>query len=77
MGDCLLELTVVISCLQKNEYENKLCQKEVDKFNLCYKDFLRDSFYAKRAQEKGILLPGEKNLTHKQIRKLFKLRPMI
>lgn len=70
-------MSLVIACLQQNEYENKRCQNEVNKFNDCYKDFLKTSFYSKRAREKGLLVPGEKNLTHKQIRKLFKMRPML
>ncbi|OXU26761.1 hypothetical protein TSAR_000894 [Trichomalopsis sarcophagae] len=76
-GSCLQEMIIVLSCLQKNEYENKLCQKEVDQFKSCFQKFQDVSFQSKRAKEKGILVPGDKNLTHKQVKKLFNMRPML
>ena len=70
-------MTLVISCLQQNEYENKLCQKEVKNFNECYNKYLNEKFTGKKAREEGLLVPGERNLTHKQIRKLLKFRPVL
>ena len=70
-------MSLVIACLSKNDYENKFCQKEVTSFNDCYKKYLVDKQESKRAQEKGILVPGEKNFSRKQIARLLKMRPML
>lgn len=70
-------MTLLIGCLQEHEYENKLCQKEVNQFQTCYKKFMVDSFNSKKAQQKGLLVPGDNNLTHKQVKKLFAKRPIV
>ncbi|KAL7300571.1 hypothetical protein TKK_0006565 [Trichogramma kaykai] len=76
-GDCLYEMSLVIACLKENDYENKLCQKEVSAFNGCYKKYLKETAESKAAQQKGILVPGDRNMTRKQISRLLKIRPML
>ncbi|KAK4884354.1 hypothetical protein RN001_000625 [Aquatica leii] len=57
--------------------EQSLCSKEIESFQKCYKDHtVRKSL--KEAQEaKGILIPGEKKLSHKQLNKLLSMFPNI
>lgn len=76
-GSCLQELQGVMACLQVNEYDNRFCQKEVTKFNDCYQKYLADRSVSKRAKEKGVLVPGEKTFTHKQLRKLLRKNPIV
>ncbi|XP_012280224.1 uncharacterized protein LOC105699655 [Orussus abietinus] len=72
---CLYEITLLLNCLQTNAFEEKLCSKEVMNFEKCYDSYITKSKVNKEMQKKGILVPGSKMLTHKQLNVLFKKYP--
>jgi predicted hydrocarbon binding protein len=71
---CLQEMTILLACMKKNDFNEPLCNKEIGTFQNCYTSFLDKSFAMKKTQNKGILTPG-KNLNYKQLNKFLKLHP--
>lgn len=72
---CMQEMTVLFACFKKNEFDQSQCAKEISSFQGCYKAYM-DKMQTQREQgKKGILVPGEKNLTHRQMNQLLKSFP--
>ncbi|KDR21265.1 coiled-coil-helix-coiled-coil-helix domain-containing protein 1 [Zootermopsis nevadensis] len=72
---CLHEMSIMFACFKNNEFNQELCSKEISSFQNCYKDFQNKKNIKKRQEQKGILIPGEKNLTHKQLNTLLRRFP--
>lgn len=72
---CMQEMAVMFACFKKSEFNQTECLKEVAAFQGCYKEY-SERLQAQRQQgKKGILVPGEKKLTHRQLNTLLKAFP--
>ncbi|CAG9766396.1 unnamed protein product [Ceutorhynchus assimilis] len=72
---CIHEMSVMFSCLKDNEFQQQLCHKEVESFQKCYTSFLTDKNQRSEREMKGLLTPGEKRMTSKQLNVLLKKYP--
>ncbi|XP_033222033.1 coiled-coil-helix-coiled-coil-helix domain-containing protein 1 [Belonocnema kinseyi] len=73
---CLYEISVVIACLSKHNYENKFCEKEVKEFNNCFTTHMAKVRALKKNRDKGVLTPNAKSLNHREINMLFRRFPL-
>ncbi|CAH0549986.1 unnamed protein product [Brassicogethes aeneus] len=72
---CLQEMSVMLACFKKNEFSQQLCSKEIDSFQKCYTGHLATKKVKKDKEAKGVLTPGEKQLSSKQVNTLLKKFP--
>ncbi|XP_032519442.2 uncharacterized protein LOC116771660 [Danaus plexippus] len=72
---CMQELAVMFACFKKSEFDQQQCLKEVSSFQNCYKDYYQRAKVQREQGKKGVLVPGEKNLTHRQVNMLLKSFP--
>lgn len=72
---CMQELAVMFACFKKADFDQQECLKEISAFQGCYKDYAKRTATQREQGKKGILIPGEKNLTHKQLNQLLKSFP--
>ncbi|KAF4518544.1 hypothetical protein B566_EDAN004288 [Ephemera danica] len=72
---CLQEMAILFACFKKNDFNQMLCSQEINSFTSCYQQFDERKKAKKALDQKGVLTPGSKNLTHKQINQLFKKYP--
>lgn len=74
---CIQEMSILFACLKQNEFNEKLCSKEIQSFQNCYTDYMQKKSVKKQKEAKGLLTPGEKKLSHKQVNKLLKSFPNV
>ncbi|XP_050352519.1 uncharacterized protein LOC126774905 [Nymphalis io] len=72
---CMQEMAVMFACFKKAEFDQEQCLKEVSAFQTCFKDYNERLKVQRDQGKKGILVPGEKNLTHRQLNQLLKSYP--
>ncbi|XP_066245990.1 small ribosomal subunit protein mS37 [Euwallacea similis] len=72
---CLYEMSVLFSCLTNNDYQQTPCSKEIQSFQKCYKVYTTEKAQKFDRELKGLLTPGEKNLTSMQLNTLLKRYP--
>lgn len=72
---CIHEMSVLFACLKTNDFNQAMCSKEISGFQKCYNTALHNKQIKKEQQLKGILTPGQKNLTHSQVNKLLRQYP--
>ncbi|XP_046979816.1 coiled-coil-helix-coiled-coil-helix domain-containing protein 1 [Schistocerca americana] len=74
-ASCVQEMAVMLACLKQNEFDQAMCSSEIKIFQDCVKEY-DEKKKLKDTQEKlGILTPGERNLSHKQINQLLRRFP--
>ncbi|CAG9857390.1 unnamed protein product [Phyllotreta striolata] len=74
---CIHEMSIMFACFKENEFNQQLCSKEIERFQKCYKDFTHDKLRKEEKEAKGILIPGEKKMSHKQINSLLRKYPNV
>ncbi|XP_069955976.1 small ribosomal subunit protein mS37 [Cherax quadricarinatus] len=72
---CLQEMAILFACFKKNDFVQSLCMKEVEEFHKCHVRFMQNRSKEEELNRLGILSPGEKNLSHKQLNQLLKKYP--
>ncbi|XP_059059668.1 uncharacterized protein LOC131852933 [Achroia grisella] len=72
---CMQELAVMFACFKKHDFDQQQCLKEVSEFQSCYSDYNKKMTIHRRQGRQGILVPGEKNLTHRQVNQMLKAFP--
>lgn len=72
---CMQELAVMFACFKKTDFEQQECLKEISSFQNCYKNYHEKMTTQRDHGRKGILVPGEKKLTHRQLNVLLKRFP--
>ncbi|XP_014602380.1 PREDICTED: uncharacterized protein LOC106785977 [Polistes canadensis] len=72
---CLHELSVLLTCLRENEFDNFNCSKELTSFENCSKRFAKLSADLKASHSKSVPDPNSKVFSSKQISYLLKLYP--
>ncbi|XP_022910129.1 small ribosomal subunit protein mS37 [Onthophagus taurus] len=74
---CLYEMSIMLACFKDKEFNQTMCAKEIENFKKCYVASMEDKRLLKEREAKGIIAPGEKKLTHKQVTSLLKKYPMV
>ncbi|XP_073986677.1 small ribosomal subunit protein mS37 [Rhodnius prolixus] len=74
-ASCVQEMSVLFACLKRNGFNDIPCNKEVTAFRKCWEDNAAQQRLKKTHERQGVLVPGEKNLSHKQIDELLKRYP--
>ncbi|XP_004922429.1 uncharacterized protein LOC114253179 [Bombyx mandarina] len=72
---CMQELAVMFACFKKADFNEQKCLKEVTAFSSCFKEYSERMATQREQGKKGILVPGEKKLTHRQMNELLKRFP--
>nr|XP_045607483.1 coiled-coil-helix-coiled-coil-helix domain-containing protein 1-like [Procambarus clarkii] len=72
---CLQEMSILFACMKKNEFTQAFCSKEIESFQSCHKEFMHSQRMKNAQERQGLLVPGEKNLSHKQLNVLLKKYP--
>ncbi|XP_057661732.1 uncharacterized protein LOC130897125 [Diorhabda carinulata] len=54
-----------------------VCSKEIESFKKCYKNHLEAKKLKEEKEAKGVLTPGEKKMSHKQLNALLRKFPNI
>ncbi|GBP17484.1 Coiled-coil-helix-coiled-coil-helix domain-containing protein 1 [Eumeta japonica] len=74
-ASCLQEMAVMFACFKNNEFDQIKCSQEISSFQTCFENYKQRSAELKAQEKKGILVPGEKKLTHRQMNLLLKRYP--
>ncbi|CAH1974932.1 unnamed protein product [Acanthoscelides obtectus] len=74
---CIYEMSVMFNCFKDNDFNQGLCGKEIEQFQNCYTNHLSTKRVRKEKELKGILNPGEKKMSAKQINTLLARHPNI
>lgn len=72
---CIYEMSVLFACFKDNDFNQTPCAKEIEAFQKCYKNHVETTKSKKEKEAKGILIPGEKRLSHKQLNTLLRKFP--
>lgn len=72
---CLHELSLLLTCLRENEFDNFNCPKELKSFENCNKKYLQLSAELKASHNKFVPDANIKILSSKQKNYLLKLYP--
>nr|CAH7717388.1 unnamed protein product [Callosobruchus chinensis] len=72
---CIYEMSVMFNCFKDNDFSQTLCAKEVEMFKNCYTNHMTTKRLRKEKELKGILNPGEKRMSAKQLNILLKRYP--
>lgn len=67
----------MFACFKQNDFSQQLCSKEIEKFQKCYTDNLKTKRVKAEREAKGVLIPGDRKLSHKQLNMLLKKFPNI
>lgn len=74
---CLYEMSLLLACFKQNEFNQALCSKEIESFQKCYKETTARKLERKEKEAKGILTPGDRKMSAKQINQLLKSFPTV
>ncbi|XP_014287186.1 small ribosomal subunit protein mS37 [Halyomorpha halys] len=74
-GACVQEMSVMFACLKKHDFKQSPCAKEISSFQNCYTTHKEQLAQKQQLEKKGLLVPGEKQLSHKQANLLLKKFP--
>ncbi|TGZ37970.1 small ribosomal subunit protein mS37 [Temnothorax longispinosus] len=74
---CLYEMTLLLSCLEENEFEDKRCVPQVNALNKCNKTYTDNVQRMRSTQDQVVPVPESKNLTHKQVTYLLRSYPTV
>ncbi|XP_013162677.1 PREDICTED: uncharacterized protein LOC106114129 [Papilio xuthus] len=72
---CMQEISVMFACFKKHDFDQQECMKEITAFQGCYRDYSQKLATQREQGKKGILVPGERKLTHRQLNQLLKAFP--
>ncbi|BES88327.1 unnamed protein product [Nesidiocoris tenuis] len=72
---CVQEMSVLLACMKKNEFEERHCSTQLTSFQKCVSETEAALKQKKAAARRGDLAPGEKKLSHHQVTGLLKKYP--
>lgn len=72
---CIQEMSVLFACLKRNDFKETRCAQEISTFQKCYNDHTEQKKEKEEKERRGVLIPGEKKLSHKQANELLKKFP--
>ncbi|XP_076620097.1 small ribosomal subunit protein mS37 [Colletes latitarsis] len=73
---CLYEMSLLFTCLKDNNFENNLCNHQIERFQNCMKTDHKIRMQLK-LERRGDITPGAQNLTDLQVNKLLRQYPTI
>lgn len=74
---CLYELSLLLTCMEENEFEDKRCIPEFNKLNDCYDSYMKRMEHSQMKHEQTEPVPNSKNHTHRQITTLLRRYPTV
>lgn len=74
---CLHEMSILFACMKTHDFDQSLCSKEISNFQHCYTTNLTKKRVKEEQELKGILTPGQKTFTHKQVNQMLRRFPNI
>lgn len=72
---CMQEMALMFACFKKSDFNQQECLKEVAAFQGCYNEYNQRMATQREQGRKGILVPGEKKMTHRQLNQLMRSFP--
>lgn len=72
---CIYEMSLMFSCFKQNEFVEGSCSKEIDNFKKCYMNHMESKKVKHEKEARGLLTPGAKTLSPKQVNLLLKMYP--
>ncbi|KYM97412.1 PREDICTED: coiled-coil-helix-coiled-coil-helix domain-containing protein 1 [Cyphomyrmex costatus] len=73
---CLLQMTLLLTCLEENEFEDTRCTPELKALNQCFQVYQSNQERIYSQQEK-LPVPNSKNFSQKQITNLLRKYPTV
>ena len=73
--NCLYEMSLLFACLKDNNFENKLCDSQIEKFQNCVTNFEKHRKHQKQLQQIGVPTPDTVNFTDPQLTYLLRKYP--
>jgi len=70
-------MTLLLTCLEENEFEDKRCIPQLKALNQCFKVYNDNMQHNRLVSEKTVPVPGSKNCTQKQITHLLRRYPTV
>ncbi|XP_011870165.1 PREDICTED: coiled-coil-helix-coiled-coil-helix domain-containing protein 1 [Vollenhovia emeryi] len=74
---CLHEMSLLLTCLEENEFEDKRCAPQLTALNKCFKSYRDNMQHEKSIKDQVVPVPMSKNLTHKQVTYLLRSYPTV
>lgn len=74
---CLYEISLLLTCLEEHEHEDKSCIQEIKTLEECYKKYTENMQRQLTEQKQLVPVPNSKDHTHKQITYLLRRYPTI
>lgn len=74
---CIYEMSVMFACFKENEFNQSLCSKEIENFQTCFKQTTAMKNLKKEREAKGILTPGDKKMSSRQLNQLLSAHPNV
>lgn len=72
---CLHEMSILFACFKDNDFSQTICANEIANFQKCHKAALDKKYLEKEQELKGIMKPGQKDLSHRQVNRILKGYP--
>lgn len=74
---CMYEVSLLLTCLEENNFEDKNCIPQIKTVNACYEKHGENMRRRNIEQDKVVPVPNSKNFTHKQITYLLRQYPTV
>ncbi|KYM83010.1 Coiled-coil-helix-coiled-coil-helix domain-containing protein 1 [Atta colombica] len=74
---CLLEMSILLTCLEENEFEDKKCIPQLKALNQCYQVYTSSMECMHSLKDQIVPVSNSKNLTHNQITYLLRRYPTV
>ncbi|XP_076057156.1 small ribosomal subunit protein mS37 [Oratosquilla oratoria] len=72
---CLHEMSLLFACFKKNDFKESKCPQEIESFQKCHIRFMEMERTRSLQEREGVLIPGAKQMSHKQINILLRKYP--
>lgn len=70
---CIQELTLLLGCLKKHDFNQTACHSEIGAFQKCHKSSMEQRAKMREQEKRGEVSVGSKNLSYKEINQILKL----
>ncbi|KAL0272161.1 UNVERIFIED_CONTAM: hypothetical protein PYX00_005241 [Menopon gallinae] len=70
---CLFELSLIFGCLKENNFNDRVCQEEVTKFQDCYRDSMRARETLQQRRLNPMKYIGSDKMIPNEINEMFRM----
>lgn len=74
---CLYEMSLLLTCLEENEFEDRRCVPQLKELNQCFEIYNNNMTKARIVNEQEMPVAHSKNFTHKQITYVLRRYPVV